>query len=224
LTNASVTLRVAGRFDEAHEYLHQAIALADRHRIFLSKTQALCMLGYMAIEQGRIEDARSWVGALESSMHDEDDGSTKLDVATINARIALVDGRYDEAVALVENDLHQMRFAPVPNRREYWYALRVATELATGGEAKAESLARLEDEHALLRKTMFQAFQTYTLYAGLVSVGQTRKAKCLLDEYLTKDRREPWPASEHILDALMRLTRNGANKKPRTAAIAQQPA
>jgi hypothetical protein len=106
-----------------------------------------------------------------------------------------------------------MRFDPVPNRREYWYALRVATELATTGEAKADSLAELEHEHALLRKTMFQAFQSYALYAGLVSVGETRKAKLLLDEYLTKDRREPWPAPQHILDSLMALVHEGPKKK-----------
>jgi tetratricopeptide (TPR) repeat protein len=211
LTNASVTLRVAGRFDQASEHLHQSLTLADRHRILLSKTQPLRLLAYMAIEQGRIDDARSWIEALTLAKNEDDDRLVKLDIATINARIALAEGQYDEAVALVEADLISMRSAPVSNRREYWYALRVATELATTGRASADTLANLEHEYSQMRTTMFQAFPSYALYAGLVSIGETRKAKTLLDEYLTKDRREPWPAPQHILDSLMPLV--GQQKK-----------
>jgi DNA-binding SARP family transcriptional activator len=205
LCNAAITFRVAGRFDDASDYLHEALSIADRHRIHLSKVIPLRMLGHMSIEQGRFDEARMWLHALKSNEADPAVKIVRLDIGTIAARIALAEGSYGFASSLVENELASMRVDPFPNRRVYWCALRVASELANRGVATRESVSELEHEHIATRRLVFQAFPSFTLYGGLVSIGQQRKAKALLDSYLTSCRREPWPAPSHILDLTMRF-------------------
>jgi tetratricopeptide (TPR) repeat protein len=216
LCNAGITLRVAGRFDDANRYFHEALTLAESHRIYLSKSQALPMLAHMAIEQGRLDDARLWLDALRGCPAPIGDRMITTEIGAIQARLSLVDGRFSEARDLVEKDLIHMRVDQLPHRRTYWSALKVAVELATDGIASREALDELEREHLQTRGNIFQAFASFALYVGLVSEGRTRRAKKLLDEYLTIHRREPWPAPTHLLDSLTTLLA----KKPKAARAA----
>jgi DNA-binding SARP family transcriptional activator/tetratricopeptide (TPR) repeat protein len=213
LCNAAITFRVAGRFEDASNYLHEALSLADRHKVQLSKTIPLKMLGHLMIEQGRFDDARVWLHALKANETDPAVTMTRLDIGTIDARIALAEGRYEDANSIITKDLASMRDDLFPNRRVYWCALRVASELANSGIARAESLMQLEREHIATRRLVFQAFPSFTLYGGLVSIGQQRKASRLLDRYLTTSRREPWPAPAHILELTMRFIAQKKNRQ-----------
>ena len=117
LCNAGITLRVAGRFESAAKHVNEAIALADRHRMHLSKTQALPMLAHMSIEQGQIPEARNCLDALRKIPMIDGDRMTMVEICTIDARLALLDGRYEVARRLVENDLAYMRSNQLPHRR-----------------------------------------------------------------------------------------------------------
>jgi DNA-binding SARP family transcriptional activator/tetratricopeptide (TPR) repeat protein len=215
LCNAGVTLRVAGQFDQAADYFHQALRLADQHRIQLSKSRAIPMLANMAIEQGHVEEARNWLEALRHKVNTIDDPLVKMDIITIDARLALIDGRWNDVSRMVEVDLIDMSTDQIPHRRAYWKALRVAGQLASAGQASVEAVTDLENEHLRTRGNVFQAFASFTLYTGLISVGERRKAKVLLDEYLTTYRREPWPPPEHLLDSLLALRERKRPRQPR---------
>ena len=92
-----------------------------------------------------------------------------------------------------------MRHDQVPHRRAYMAALRVAVELAVSSRASHESLNDLETAHVQSRANVFQAFATYALYVGLISVGRKDRAEEILNEYVNCYRREPWPAPQHLL-------------------------
>ena len=96
-----------------------------------------------------------------------------------------------------------MRYDQVPQRRAYRAALYVAVELATNGFASLKALQDLEAEYLLTRQNLFQAFASYALYAGLISVGRFDAAESLLKEYLSHYRREPWAPPDHLLKMMM---------------------
>jgi tetratricopeptide (TPR) repeat protein len=216
LCNAGITLRVAGKFGAAADHLHEALVLADKHRIHRSKAQAIPMLAHMAIEQGKIADARKWLHELKQLPMTDEDRIVTADICAIDTRLALLDGRYAVARHLVEHELGHMRTDPLPHKRAYWNALRVAADLANDGRASTEALVKLHAEHLQTRGHPFQAFAAFALYTGLVSVGDKLRAERLLNEYLTKHRRERWKAPQHLLDSLTSLiTKDRRHLRPR---------
>ena len=220
LCNAAVTLRAAGRFADAAGRLKEALSLAQRHHLYLSKARATPMLANLALELGRNDEAKFWLQELVSSPIAADDRLGHDEVSAISARIALVEGRHEDAKVWVERDLDHMRYDQVPQRRAYRAALSVAVEVATTGMASNESLRDLETEYLLTRKNIFQAFASYALYVGLRSVGQVEAAELLLNEYLQCHRREPWPAPSHLLEMMMRwIGESGAVSSPRRGVL-----
>lgn len=205
LCNAAVTFRAAGLFDKAAAVLREALELADRHDLHLSKSRALPMLANMSLELGQVQDARKWLRELEECPIGPDDKLGQAEISAISARIALLEHRYDDAQTLVDRDLSYMRHDQVPHRRAYMAALRVAVELAVSNKASKESLVLLESAHVQSRANVFQAFATYALHVGLISVGKNERADEILDEYVNTYRREPWPAPQHLLAFLESL-------------------
>ena len=215
LCNAAVTLRAAGQFEDAVNRLKEALSLAERHHLYLSKSRATPMLANLALELGRNDEAKFWLNELVASPIAPDDTLGHDEVSAISARIALLEGRPEDAKAWVERDLEHMRHDQVPQRRAYRAALSVAVELAITGVASSESLRDLETEHMLTRQNVFQAFASYALHAGLRSVGQVEDAERLLNEYLECHRREPWPAPSHLLDVMMGWVRETSEARRR---------
>lgn len=208
LCNASVTLRAVGKFEDAAAHLREALQLADRHALHLSKSRALPMLANLSLEIGRITEARAWLQQLSKCPIAKDDKLGQAEISAISARIALLENRYDEAAVLIRGDLRDMRDDQVAHRRAYAAALEVTLELALSRRASHESLRQLETAHIESRANLFQAFATYALYAGLRSVNKTAKASRLLKEYVETYRREPSPPPVHLLDSIMLLAAN----------------
>jgi tetratricopeptide (TPR) repeat protein len=205
LCNASVTFRAAGMFDDAANHLLEALAIAERHHLHLSKSRAIPMLANMSLETGRLDDARKWHKQLEGIPIAPGDTLGHAEVSAIGARIALLDGRCDHALTLVQRDLQSLQNDQVPHRRAYRAALLVAAELGTKGRASRVSLKELEDAHLLSRGNLFQAFASYALFVGLQRAGEKKRASELLNEYLDSYRREPWASPQHILESLQQL-------------------
>ena len=220
LCNAAITFRVAGAFDTAATHLHEALDIAERHKIQLFKAQALPMLAHMAIELGRIDEARKWLSALRDLPTTSPDAISLADIHSIDARLALVDGRHEHAMKLVRQELGHLESDPLPHKRAYWNALRVACELAREGRASHDALKSLEKEHFLTRGNPFQAFAAYALYVGLCKNGDTERATRLLTEYLESHRREKWAAPSHLLEGLERLSAARRLNHARTTSLA----
>jgi tetratricopeptide (TPR) repeat protein len=201
--NAGVTLRVAGKFDQAAQQFREAISLADRHRIHLSKSRAIPMLAHMCIELGDFEEAAQCLHSLLECANPNEDRNARFEIGTIEARLALASGERVDIRTLVEEDLVEMQSDQLPYRRTYWKALRVAAQLAHSGLAELEAIADLEAEHIRTRESVFQAFATFVLYVGLISVGKKAKGRRILNSYLRCHRREPWPPPDHLLNSLL---------------------
>jgi DNA-binding SARP family transcriptional activator/tetratricopeptide (TPR) repeat protein len=203
LCNASVTFRAAGRFVQAEANLREALSLAERHHLYLSKARALPMLANLALERGKNDEAKQWLDALATSHIASEDVLGHAEVSAISARIALIEGRGTDAMRLIEQELAHMRDDQVPQRRAYRAALAVAAELLVDGVATNCSLNELSKEHELTRGNIFQTFATYALYVGLLSARRAESAEKLLREYLQLHRREPWAPPEHLLQMMM---------------------
>ena len=221
LCNAAITFRVAGAFDSAGAHLHEALEIAERHKIELFKAQALPMLAHMAIELGRIDEARKWLSDLRDLPTTSPDAISLADIHSIDARLALVDGRYEHAIKLLHHELGHLESDPLPHKRAYWNALRIACELARNGRATVGALKSLEKEHFLTRGNPFQAFAAYALYVGLSRNGEGEKAERILAEYLHTYRREKWAAPTHLLEGLQALgtVRHPGHEASRTKSL-----
>ncbi len=217
LCNASVSFRAAGLIQEATAHLEAALDLADRHNLHLSKSRAIPMLANMFLEQGNTFEAKKWLSVLQSGPIAESDNLGRAEISAIGARIALLEGRSDEARHIVDVELKHMRADQVPHRRTYAAALRVAAELATDHRCSRVALSNLESNYLLSRGNVFQAFSTFALHEGLLSVGDRTKAETILNEYVTHHRRECGPLPTHLLESLHRLwktARESAGEPP----------
>jgi hypothetical protein len=218
LCNAGVTLRAAGRFDDAFSHLKEALCLAQRHHLDLSRVRAIPMLANLALELGRNDEAKYWLHELVCSPIASDDRLGHAEVSAISARIALLEGRAQDARILVERELDHMRHDQVPQRRAYRAALYIAVELATNGVASTEALRELETEHLLTRQNIFQGFASYALHVGLISVGRVDSAERMLHEYLHHHRRERWAPPTHLLEMMLRWIGNSKQISKRIVA------
>jgi len=217
--NAGITFRVAGQFESAIDQFREALALADRHGIELAKSRAIPMLAHLFIERGNLEEARHSLDELRTCTRGNCDHATQIEIRAIEARLALWSETKPDVLSLVEDDLAEMRFDQLSHRRAYWKALRVGAQLAKRGVATRDCIAELEEEHLKTRRNVFQAFTTFALYAGLLSIGEQERAERFLHEYISLYRREPWPPPRHLLSSLLNFVEQ---KRPRQFAARHQ--
>jgi hypothetical protein len=124
----------------------------------------------------------------------------------IGARLALLDGDPQKAMALIEPQFERIKSDPIPQRRTYNAALLVAAEIGIRGLPLESTLELLESSYMRSRATLYQGFATFVLMRGLETVGQPDKANALVDEYTRVHRREPWPLGLHLKNSLLALS------------------
>jgi hypothetical protein len=198
LINAAIPLRAACRFDESRAMLLEAVEIAERHRLNLSKSRALPLLAHLAFERVDRDEAHHWLQELEGIDMEKEDAIAAVDLVTVRARVALLDGRFDEARSL-ESELSQMRNDDNAHRRVYALAVRAAVELACDGVASSETIANLQTAHLKSRSNVFQGFAACTLFVGLRSLRRADEAETIFGEYLRLHRREPCPPSDKLI-------------------------
>jgi DNA-binding SARP family transcriptional activator len=213
LCNAAVTFRAAGDFGKASEHLREALEVAERHRIELFKGQAIPLLAHMAIDRGFTSEAQDWLDLLRTLPTSSNEPMLLAEIHSIEARLSLLNGRHKRARELVLNHLLDLKTDPMPYKRVYWNALKVATDLANDGRVSREAVDALHVEHLKTRGNVFQAFAAYTLYVGLCSLDDTQLATDLLQEYLQTFRREKWPPPVHLLQALQSIASQASRSR-----------
>jgi DNA-binding SARP family transcriptional activator/tetratricopeptide (TPR) repeat protein len=202
LCNTSVSCRTAGLFDDAEAALLEALSVADQHRLTHSRPAAWEMLANLALELGKTQEARQWFQLLKATPLGLGDFNAALNVGGIAARLALIDKRYAQARRLTASGLKQTYADQVTHRKSYRLALVVAARLESGGPIFEQAVEALEETHRRSRVNARQAFPTFVLYRGLQRMNRRNKATRLLNDYLTKYRREPWAPGTHLLDSL----------------------
>ena len=202
LCNAAVSLRTAGLFEEAEDFLQEALSVGRQHKTDLALPLALHLLASMALERGHNEDAARWYHALRAHPQKHNGMFGSIEMRSLGARLELLRDRPGVAKRLARCNITALRQEPIIFRRTYQAALCVATEVACGIVPHDDLLQVLEDAHLKSRRSSHQAFAAYALYVGLKAAGRSRRGKKLLTDYLETYRREPWPAPAHLLATL----------------------
>jgi DNA-binding SARP family transcriptional activator/tetratricopeptide (TPR) repeat protein len=202
LCNAGSVFRTAGLFVDAEAALREALDIAEQHKLSVSAATALNHLAHLFLELGQADRVRECFGMLTKQYAKREDADAGRRVRDLAVRLALIDGRYDDARQLTREPLKQVRNDPLIERRVYHLALIVAARLRSGGKLFEEAVTLLEEDHLRARVNARQAFATYTLCGALTKLGRRKRGDELLREYLAKYRHEPWPPGPHLLEAL----------------------
>jgi DNA-binding SARP family transcriptional activator/tetratricopeptide (TPR) repeat protein len=204
LCNTGSVCRVAGLFDEAESLFESALDLARTHCLALAEQRAIPPFAHMALETGRIDRARKLYERLLEIPINASDKFTFVQRQALGVRLALHDGKADEALRLLPFTLDEISSDPVFNKRTYNLALLVAVQLATHGRASAEAVKKLEESFNRSKRSPHQAFSAFVLHAALKQNNMPAKARDFLRQYEAEYRREPWTAPRHLLDDLER--------------------
>jgi tetratricopeptide (TPR) repeat protein len=200
--NAAMACRVAGRFDEAENFYHSALELATSHGLAFAEQRALPMFAHMALEVGRIDQAKALYEKLLRIPEGDFDQLRFIQQRAIGVRLALCDQRSDEALKLLPFSLEDISTDRTYSKRTYNLALLVAVELSIKGVAPKAATARLEESFIKAQRTQHQAFSAFVLHVALRQQGASKKAHRILKDYESKFRREPWPAPRHLLETI----------------------
>ena len=200
--NAAMACRVAGRFGDAETYYCSALDLATTHGLSFAEQRALPMFAHMALELGRVDQARDLYKRLLSIPAGTADKLRLIQQQAIGVRLALCNHNPDEAMKLLPFSLQEIITDRIYSKRTYNLALLVAVELAVNGVASTSATNQLEKSFLKARSTQHQAFSAFVLYVALRQHGATDKARRMLSDYENKYRREPWPAPRHLLKIL----------------------
>jgi tetratricopeptide (TPR) repeat protein len=203
--NSSVTLRVAGLFDEAEQNLRSGLELAEKYGMDLSMIRVLPMLANMELERGNIEAARQWHSSLAALTIDSANRFGQLEAGGIGARLALLEGDGAEALRRWPLSRAEAHADSVPHRRSYNCALQTGIDLAIAGEPNVETLTILVDAYHRSKRGFHQAFCVSMIYAAFERIGERTKSEAIYQDYVANHRREPWPVPRHLIDSALNL-------------------
>ena len=200
LTNGATAARTAGHFSEAREWLKEALAIADSHKLPLATEVPMQVLASMALDDNDVEQAKRWYTRLQTLPKSSYDTERSIINDSIGLRISLSERDIRAARSLVHSDKRELESDPMAQSRAYSLALLMSLKLANGEVPDESTTLLLENAHLIARKSARQCFATFALVSALRRRGKTKRANQLLKEYLNKHRREPSQPPLHILD------------------------
>lgn len=200
LTNGAVAARTAGEVYLAKQWLEEAIAVANSHKLPLATEVPIQILTSIALDENQLAEAKAWYQRL-SDLPKLTFESRSIHAA-VGVRIALAEGEVAQARSLLEGDVATLAVDPNPHRRTYGLALNLAVQIAEGSVPTVEAVNSLEASHLVSRRNPRQAFATFVLVTALRRLGRLKRASARLAEYQQTYRREPTKSPTHILKLL----------------------
>jgi DNA-binding SARP family transcriptional activator len=200
LINGATAARIAGHFTEARAWLHEAISIANSHRLPLATEVPMQILASMALDDNDIQHAKEWYAKLLALPRTSFASENELVKNYIGLRIAIAERDLPTTRRLARADVEKVAADPIPFSRTYGLALITAVQLVNGEIPEDLITRRLENSHLVSRRSARQAFATFVLVSALRRRGEHQRAEEILEEYLTKYRREPSVAPLHILE------------------------
>jgi tetratricopeptide (TPR) repeat protein len=202
LANSATAARTAGHFQEAREWLKEAIAIADSHKLPLATEAPLQIQASMDLDDNDLIQARKWYDRLLTIPRSSYDTTSATVRDAIGVRISLAEGDFDTARSLVHSDIQELASDPIAYRRTYGLALMMAVQLASGELPDECTTQLLENSHLVARQFFRQSFATFVLVSTLRRRGKVKRANQLLTEYLEIYRREASKAPLHVLEMI----------------------
>lgn len=199
LCNAAASWRTAGLFGDAETALIEAFDIAERQGVGTSASTALLFLAQISLEIGNNSRARDLYETMVARAAKPEAERDQKRLVAVGARLAITEKRYAEARRVTRGWLRRLQRDPLADRRVYRAAVFVGARIVERGEDFFAGLSVLEDAFRRARVNSRQTFPAGVLYHALAVAGQSQKAEEILQEYLTKHRREPWMPSDDLL-------------------------
>jgi hypothetical protein len=203
LWTASSACRITGRYNDAHEFLNRAYALArEKKRWSLLYRLHVVEIRLHFSEENYDAAAETLQRATTYSVPPDD--FTRTDLLAYAVRLALQRGELVNAKKLFD-DLGPISNEHSPRRRAHSFALLVRIKLMdfVDGEELRSLVNQLSVESGRVRALGGHDFEAYSLYLGLTAIGEDGAAKKMLTEYVLNERQAGCPLPTCMRDALV---------------------
>jgi len=159
----------------------------------------LPILAHIAFDRGDTAYAQTCHDKLVVGALRYETPTITLDLASIGARLALLNNDPLLARKRFSLSLDKILSDKIVQRRAYCLAIHVAIDLASN-KASQRAVNALEQTHIVSRRNLHQTFAATVLYRALKRLNRRARAEILLREYSDQYRRETWPIPSYLLD------------------------
>ena len=202
LTNAisdlAYVLRRSGPPEEIHNVLAEAYEIAIARKLFAAASDYAERLAECMIDTDRAL-AELWLNRATQSHLESDQMQTAFSVGVVRTRLALWDGRLDDADRLINafrwdwlGDRHKCRAAAL--------ALRVRTHIARRHSVDCvfSDVNELRSLYERIARLGGEDYEISSLCSGLIYIGDQAAARTHLHDYVSSKRRERTPFSQEL--------------------------
>jgi hypothetical protein len=202
LTNAisdlAYVLRRSGPPEEIHNVLAEAYEIAIARKLFAAASDYAERLAECMIDTDRAL-AELWLNRATQSHLESDQMQTAFSVGVVRTRLALWDGRLDDADRLINafrwdwlGDRHKCRGAAL--------ALRVRTHIARRHSVDCvfSDVNELRSLYERIARLGGEDYEISSLCSGLIYIGDQAAARTHLHDYVSSKRRERTPFSQEL--------------------------
>jgi tetratricopeptide (TPR) repeat protein len=207
LGNVGVAYRLAGRKADALAIFLETLNHSVEHGLVSRTGFAALALVRTNLAAGDLPRAREAMEKLEALSQTDQDLHRAADRLYLSARLALEEGKLEEASAKYDAVVAQSSPSQSVNRRTADLALGIRIGIKKGASVNTLQpiLQELEAAHAQNRSSGWQDFEAYSLALGLQYCGESEKSLRALEEYATVYRRERWALPANLTDLLRQL-------------------
>ncbi len=198
LTNAANSYRINGTLEEAESCLNEVIGWCLKHHLIERAAITMQNLAKLHIVSGDTSRAREILHRRKALPRPGDNLVAITHQHVVEAWLAIKEGN----PALAGYEFSQLPEYSIgrdsPGRRAAYLAIDIQVRLsdATCPPETLRPLAtELEELHTKLWDMGLQDPEAESLYGALRAMGETPRAKSLLQQYLAKHRREIWPSA-----------------------------
>lgn len=198
LTNAANSYRINGTYENAEACLTEVTEWCLKHHLIERAAITMQNLVKLNLAKGAIRLAREVLERRKALPRTGENLVAITHQHVVEAWLAIKEGK----PALAAYEFSQLPKCAIaresPGRRAAYLAVEIQVLLSDEAwlpETLRPLATELEELHTRLWDMGLQDPEAESLYLALKAMGETSRAKSLLQEYLTKHRREIWPAT-----------------------------
>jgi hypothetical protein len=206
LRNATIPYRTVGLVEKAFAHGIESYQLSVENQLASSAANSADTLATLNLTVGDLENSRLWIERAQFWSSRLEEKCVDDSVRRVGVRLALIEGRYDDALDGTRPEVDSAANDSVARSRLEAYALLTAVYCAT---AKLNLVEQIIGEFAVLyrRARVFhgQDFATSALITAHLLLGRADDARSLADRYVSAHRRERSPLSFELERAIHTL-------------------
>jgi hypothetical protein len=218
LLSAASACRISGRDAASHAFQRRALEHATSHKLWTRIPAIVLAEVRLHVAAENFAAARASLIRANEWPIPVDDQATRAEIQFFEARVALEDGTLEELEAAAK----PIEIVPPTysvGRRTACLAVVLRLRLRQG--QSADTIRRLvldlEASHLVNQDIGVQDFEAYSLFLGLCAIGEEKRAKQQVHEYVNKYRRSRRPLASALYEASLDIA------KPKGGLMAHSP-